>query len=150
MKGILIWLTPVANPVGLGILFLLGAGLVLHVTDKERKAMAADTKAALAYFRSEAKVSQEQINAAWHSSRALVQYRRGNYNKAIDEFSKSIELLPYSRTLSFRAAAYYETGDLDSAIADWEAAALASNDGEFKKTLEKNLENAKKARTQKK
>jgi tetratricopeptide (TPR) repeat protein len=150
MHLILIIVKPVCNPVGLGLLIVLGAGLVLHVTDKERKAMAATTKAVTAYFRSGAKVSQEQINATWHDSRALVQYKRGNYNEAIDELSKSIELLPYSGTLSFRAAAYYETGDLDSAIADWEAAALASDDVEFKKSLEKNLENAKKARTQKK
>jgi tetratricopeptide (TPR) repeat protein len=82
----------------------------------------------------------------WRNTSGAKHLEKGNYNKAIGEFTKSIKIFPSAEILSLRAAAYYGLGNLDSAIADWEAAVEMAPDNA---ALRQNLENTKKARGRK-
>jgi tetratricopeptide (TPR) repeat protein len=54
----------------------------------------------------------------WHNDSGAKYLEKGNYSKAIEKFTKSIEILPSAAILNFRAAAYYGLGNFNSAIAD--------------------------------
>lgn len=82
----------------------------------------------------------------WHEDRGAKYLEKGDYNKAVGEFTRAVKIFPNPGTFNFRAAAYYGLGNLDLAVADWEAAAAMLPDNA---ALMKNLENAKKARGRK-
>jgi Tfp pilus assembly protein PilF len=91
-------------------------------------------------------LSAPPSSVRWHDDRGAKYLEKGDYNKAVGEFTKAVKIFPNPGSLNFRAAAYYGLGNLDLAVADWEAAVAMVPDNA---ALMKNLENAKKARGRK-
>ena len=114
---------------------LLGGG-ILHIQE-QRKINAIEAEA-----RSALMPQASFYDSRWHNSLAIHSFQRGNYDKTIREFTKSFELHPDRGTLNLLAAAYYCSGDLESAIILWEAGAELYPDYD---QMRENLANAQKA-----
>lgn len=54
-----------------------------------------------------------------YSSRAAYWYQKGEYDKAIDDCTKGMEIDPHHEAYSVRGDAYFQKGDYDRAIADY-------------------------------
>ena len=68
-------------------------------------------------------VSAEPENAAYRDSLGWVLYRRGQYEQAIAELSKAVELDPDPVVLEHLGDAYSKTSQFDQAKATWERSA---------------------------
>jgi tetratricopeptide (TPR) repeat protein len=76
----------------------------------------------------------------------LIDY--GDYNQAISEFTRAIELKPdYAEAYKGRGDTYYRQKEYDKAIADWEQAIKL--DPSYEEELRINIEEAKQAKEKK-
>ncbi|GAB6391389.1 MAG: tetratricopeptide repeat protein [Treponematales bacterium] len=102
-----------------------------------------DYDRAIADFNQALKLAPDNA-AALYNSRGWNYALKGDYKRALEDANKSLELRPNdANTLDTRATAYQGLGDLNRAIADWEAAVKLAPDNT---TFRENLEKAKKAR----
>lgn len=54
-----------------------------------------------------------------YSSRGIAFYNKGEYDAAIEEFTKAIDIFPSDGNLSNRGLAYFEKGDYEKSISDF-------------------------------
>ena len=78
------------------------------------------------------KPNPEAAQAAPYWTRGLAAFKNGDYEQAVLELSKKIELMPGSTiTLLLRGHAYYKQGKYDQAIADFKNVLEIQNGNEY-------------------
>jgi len=83
-----------------------------------------------------------------YNSRGWNYYLKGEYQQALEDANWSITIRPTHYALDTRASAYQGLGNLDEAIADWEASLRLNPDEASKVLYEERLKKARQARGQ--
>ncbi len=114
----------------------LSSGNPIFIETYQKRAKAYDAKgetAKAAADRAKAAELEKAKEAAYYSQRGYINQEKGDYDRALADLTKAIELAPQdSRAYNLRAYAYKYKGDYDRALSDAnKAIEIKPNDGNY-------------------